>query len=408
MTAVVPAPATQEGPGPDQAAGQGTDKRTGKAASMRGWLRRHRALAALWAVVAAALALVLWAQLAPKGDAVPLSPNNAGPTGARAVTQILGRHGVEVHAAGNFEAAMAALEAGSSPTLLLYDRGGFLDELRLQELAASAERVVLVSPRLPTLAALSSTIRQAGVVPDASSELEPGCRFPDAEAAGPVSGESGFIYDGGTSCYRPAGSSAGVLAVEDNGRLTVLGSTGILTNDRLDDLGHGALAVRTLGASPDLVWYLPTIEDLETGSSAQTLDELAPDWVRFLGPWLALVAAAAIAWRGKRLGPLVFEPLPVVVKAVETAEGRARLYHNSHAVDQARDNLRAGTLVRLSGHLRLGAGATAGQVIDAAAQHLGLPARQLHELVNEHPRTEARLVSWSRELDNLEKEVKSR
>ncbi|HEU4666703.1 MAG TPA: DUF4350 domain-containing protein [Arthrobacter sp.] len=404
MSAVAPAPSTQEGPGPDQ----GPDSGTGKAKGLLAWLRGHRTLAVLCAIVAAAMALVLWAQLAPKGDAVPLSLNNAGPNGARAVTQILGRHGVEVHAAGNFGAAMAALEAGSSPTLLLYDRGGFLDESRLQELAASAERVVLVSPRLPTLAALSSSIRQAGVVPDASPALEPGCSFPDAEAAGPVSGESGFIYDGGTSCYRPAGSPAGVLAVDDSRQLTVLGSTGILTNGRLDDLGHAALALRTLGASPDLVWYLPTVEDLDTESSPQTLDELAPAWVRFLGPWLALVAAAAIAWRGRRLGPLVFEPLPVVVKAVETAEGRARLYHDSHAVDQARDNLRAGTLVRLSGYLRLGTAATAGQVVDAAARHLGRPSRQIHELVNEHPRTEARLVAWSRELDNLEKEVKSR
>ncbi|WP_231754887.1 DUF4350 domain-containing protein [Pseudarthrobacter sp. GA104] len=404
MTAVSPAPSTREVPEP----GAAPDSGTGKANGLWGWLGRHRALAALWALVGAALALVLWAQLAPKGDAVPLSLNNAGPDGARAVTQILGRHGVKVHGVGNFEAAMAALEAGTSPTLLLYDRSGFLDEPRLQELAASAERVVLVSPRLQTLAALSGSIRQAGVVPDASSALDPGCSLPDAEAAGPVSGESGFIYDGGTSCYRPAGSAAGVLAVEGHGRLTVLGSTGILNNGRLDDLGHAALAIRTLGTSPDLVWYLPTIEDLETGASPQTLDELAPDWVRFLGPWLALVAAAAIAWRGRRLGPLVFEPLPVVVKAVETAEGRARLYHDSRAVDQARDNLRAGTLVRLSGHLRVGAAATADQVVNAAARHLGQPARQIHELVNEHPRTEARLVAWSRELDNLEKEVKRR
>lgn len=402
MTAVAPASPTRQVPG------LGGPDGTGKAKGMWGWLRRHRALAVLWTVVAAALALVLWAQLAPKGDIVPLSLNNAGPDGARAVTQILGRHGVEVHGVGNFEAAMAALEAGSSPTLLLYDGSGFLDAPRLQALAASAERVVLVSPRLQTLAALSSSIRQAGVVPDSSAALEPGCSFPDAEAAGPVSGESGFLYDGGTSCYRPAGNAAGVLAVDENRQLTVLGSTGILTNGRLDDLGHAALAIRTLGASPDLVWYLPTIEDLETYSSPQSLDELAPDWVRFLGPWLVLVALAAIAWRGRRLGPLVFEPLPVVVKAVETAEGRARLYHDSRAVDQARDNLRAGTLVRLSGLLRLGTGATAGQVIDAAAQHLGQPARQIHELVNEHPRTEARLVAWSRELDNLEKEVKSR
>ena len=70
-----------------------------------GWLRRHRAIAAFSAVVAAALGLVLWAQLSPKGDAVPLSVHNAGPEGARAVTQILERHSVAVQDAGSYEAA---------------------------------------------------------------------------------------------------------------------------------------------------------------------------------------------------------------------------------------------------------------------------------------------------------------
>lgn len=359
-------------------------------------------------MVAAALGLVLWTQLSPKGSAVPLSIHNAGPDGARAVSQILARHGVEIHDAGSYEAAMAALQAGSSPTLLLYDRNGFLEGPRLLNLLASAEKVVVVSPRLQTLSDLDAGIRQAGVVPDGVPVLEPGCSLADPEAAGPVSGKSGFLYDGGTSCYRPAGSAAGLLAVSGGGRLTVLGSAALLSNGQLDSLGHAALAIRTLGPSPDLVWYLPTLEDLEAGGNPASLDELAPDWVRFLGPWLALVAVAAIIWRGRRLGPLVFEPLPVVVKAAETAEGRARLYHDSRAVDQARENLRAGTLARLSGHLRLGAGTTADQVIETAAQLLGMPAHGIRGLVNEHPRTEARLVAWSRELETLEKEVKSK
>lgn len=397
MTGAAPASVVQGGTDADQASVRRT-----------GWVRRHRAFVACAAVVAAALVLVLWAQLGPKGDAVPMSVHNAGPDGARAVAQILGRHGVAVHDAGNYGAAMAALEAGSSPTLLLYDRNGFLDGPRLRSLAASAHRVVVVSPRLQTLDALDAGIRQAGVVPDASPVLEPGCSLPDPQAAGAVSGESGFLYDGGTTCYRPDGSSAGLVAVGNGGRLTVVGSTAVFSNGQLDSLGHAALAIRTLGPSPDLVWYIPALEDLDTGGSPASLDDLAPDWVRFLGPWLVLVALAAMAWRGRRLGPLVFEPLPVVVKAAETAEGRARLYQDSRAVDQARDNLRAGALVRLSGHLRTGPGATADQVIDAAAGLLGKPVRELRELINERPGTEARLVAWSRELDTLEKEVKSR
>jgi hypothetical protein len=359
------------------------------------------------AVVAAALGLVIWGQLAPKGDGVSLSIHNSGPNGARAVSEILGRHGVNVRDFKTFEDAMTALADSDSPTLLLYDPDGFLEEPRLRELSGAAERVVVVSPRLPTLAALDSGISQAGVVPEASSVLEPGCSLPDAEAAGAVSGESGFVYDGGTSCYRPAASAAGLLAVSGDGHVSVLGSTAILSNERLDELGNAALALRTLGSSPDLVWYLPSVADLDTSGSPKTLDQLAPDWARFLGLWLAWVAVAGIVWRGRRHGPLVFEPLPVVVKAVETAEGRARLYHDSHAIEQARDNLRAGTLVRLARKLRLGPGATADGTAEATARYLERPPQDIKQLFNERPHSEARLVAWSQELDTLEKEVNS-
>jgi hypothetical protein len=102
---------------------------------------------------------------------------------------------------------------------------------------------------------------------------------------------------------------------------------------------------------------------------------------------------------------LVFEPLPVVVKAVETAEGRARLYQDSRALDQARDNLRAGMLARISGKVRLGPGAGAEDIIAAAARLLGRDPAAVRELVNERPATEARLVAWSQAMDKLEKEV---
>ncbi|HCN21824.1 MAG TPA: hypothetical protein DIT15_06195, partial [Arthrobacter bacterium] len=334
--------------------------------------------------------------------------HNAGPDGAKAVTEILGRHGVAVKDVASFAAAAAALSDRPGATLLLYDRSGFLDQSSLQELRASAGRVVLVTPRLATLKALDAGISQAGVVPESSPLLEPGCGLSDPAAAGPVSGTGGFLYDGGTVCYRPPGTTAGLLAGTADGGLTVLGSTALLNNGGLGSHGHAALALRTLGSSGDLVWYLPGLADAAASRSTKTLDELAPDWVAFLGPWLVFVAGLAIVWRGRRLGPLVFEPLPVVVKAVETAEGRARLYQDSHALDRARDNLRAGTLVRLAQALRLGSQATADDVAAAAARHLGRAATDVTGLIQEQPRTATRLVQWSQELDKLENEVRTR
>lgn len=372
------------------------------------WLRRHRGRAAIGAVFAVALTVVISGPLAPKGDDVPLSVHNAGPDGARAVSEILGRHGVTVEDVGSFGAALATVTDRPGATLLLYDRHGFLDGSQLEQLRAAAGRLVVVTPRLNTLAVLHSGIRQAGVVPETSPTLEPGCGNDDAEAAGTVSGESGFLYDGGTLCYRPPGTAAGLLASTDDGALTVLGSTTLVSNGTLAEYGHAALALRTLGISKDLVWYLPGLADVGAAGPVQTLDDLAPDWVPFLGPWLAFVAILAMVWRGRRLGPLVFEPLPVVVKAAETAEGRARLYHDSHAVDRARDNLRAGTLVRLAKELRLGPDASADDVALAVARILGRPDGGIRELINERPPNEASLVRWSRELDKLENEVRTR
>ncbi|QHK19633.1 DUF4350 domain-containing protein [Pseudarthrobacter psychrotolerans] len=372
------------------------------------WLRRHRGRAAIGAAAAVGLAVVVSTQLAPKGDSLPLSVHNAGPDGARAVSEILARHGVAVNDVESFDDALAALSDRPDATLLLYDRSGFLDRSRLEELAASAGRLVLVTPRLGSLTALDTGISQAGVVPESTALLAPGCGLSGPAAAGTVSGTGGFLYDGGTVCYRPPGSAAGLLAGTDDGGLTVLGSTALLNNGGLDEHGHAALALRTLGSSEDLVWYLPGLGDAAATESTQTLDDLAPDWVAFLGPWLVFVAVLAIVWRGRRLGPLVFEPLPVVVKAVETAEGRARLYQDSHALDRARDNLRAGTLVRLAQALRLGSQATADDVVQAAARHLGRPATDINGLIQERPGTASRLVHWSQELDKLENEVRTR
>ena len=41
---------------------------------------------------------------------------------------------------------------------------------------------------------------------------------------------------------------------------------------------------------------------------------------------LFVAAGLAALWRTRRLGPLVAEPLPVVVRASETVEGHGRLY----------------------------------------------------------------------------------
>ncbi|MDQ0030222.1 DUF4350 domain-containing protein [Arthrobacter bambusae] len=394
---IAPNPMT---PGPGQA------KARGPAGRFRDWASHHVAWIIIGAIVAV-LGIVTLAQSSANTDKAPLSASNPAPDGAMAAAEILRRHGVTVVESDSFAATTSLLAGKPRATVFLYDRNGYLDSAQLHSLLQSAGRVVVVAPGHRTLAGLSSEIHNAGVVPDSTPTLEAGCVQADALAAGRVSGKGALLYTGAEeTCYRPSSSDGGIYAASADGRLVVLGSTALLSNDLLQAEGNAALALRTLGPTPDLVWYLPGLGDVPSDGKPPTLNDLAPPWVGFLGLWLAVVALLAVVWQGRRLGPLVFEPLPVVVKAVETAEGRARLYQDSRAFSQAADNLRAGTLTRLAKHFRLGPDAGANAVLDAVSRKINRPAQELRMLLLDHrPRTESELVQWAQSIEKLEQEA---
>lgn len=378
-------------------------------AQLLAWSRQRASWIIIGALVAA-LAIVTLAQFPANTDKTPLSARNPAPDGAMATAEILRRHGVTVTESDSFTATTSLLAKKPHATILLYDRNGYLDSLQLHSLLETAGRVVVVSPGLRTLTGLSSGIRHAGVVPNGTSTVEAGCGQADPLAAGPVSGKNGFLYTGADAiCYRPGGSDGGMYAATADGRLVVLGSTALLSNELLQEEGNAALAFRTLGPAPDLIWYLPGLGDVPTAGKPPTLNELAPPWVGFLGLWLAVIALLAVLWRGRRLGPPVFEPLPVVVKAAETAEGRARLYQDSRAVDRTADNLRAGTLSRLARHFRLGPDVGADAVLDAVARKIDRPAQELRMLLlDQRPHNESELVRWAQSIEKLEQEATAR
>ncbi|MCZ9881014.1 DUF4350 domain-containing protein [Arthrobacter sp. B2a2-09] len=375
-------------------------------AQLRGWLRRHMAWIIIGGIVTV-LGVVTLTQSPANTDKATLSARNPAPDGAMAAAEILRRHGVTVTESDSFAATTSLLARKPGATVFLYDLNGYLDSAQLHSLLQSAARVVVVAPGLRTLTGLSSEIHNAGVVPNGTSTLEAGCVQADPLAAGRVSGKGALLYTGAdVTCYRPSSNDGGMYAASADGRLVVLGSAALLSNDLLQVEGNAALALRTLGPTPDLVWYLPGLGDVPGDSGPPTLNELAPPWVGFLGLWLAVIALLAVLWRGRRLGPLVFEPLPVVVKAVETAEGRARLYQDSRAVGQAADNLRSGTLTRLAKHFRLGPESGADAVLDAVARKINRPAPELRTLLLDHrPRTESELVQWAQSIEKLEQEA---
>ncbi|KNC19600.1 hypothetical protein AC792_05380, partial [Arthrobacter sp. RIT-PI-e] len=287
---------------------------------------------------AAVLAFIVVIGLLPGSaeDDAPLSPGNPAPEGARAVAEVLSAQGVDVLRPASFAEALAVLDDGPA-TVFLNDARGYLSADQVQELVAGAERTVLAAPASRQLLALEEDFDVVGPVPpdvaDAGA-LEAGCDDVAATAAGSLPAAGGTAYSGPVECFgvELEDASGGLYVTNEDGSVAVLGAPGILSNRSVTEAGSAALALTALGSSPTLVWVEPTSADVvATGEGIDPMT-LLPDWLDVLLLWLLVCAVLAMLWRGRRLGPLAVEPLPVVGRAAEGAEGRARLYQDPRAV----------------------------------------------------------------------------
>lgn len=367
--------------------------------------------ALFWIISAVSVVLIAVIALATTGSStkgVPFSATNAAPAGSKAIAEVLRERGVDVSVPTTLAGAKATLSGSTRSTLFLVDPNGHLDRTQLRALASRAEHVIVLSPTYSQIAALAPEVGLAGVV--GRNSLSAGCDLPSARAAGRVSGTgSGFrVLDRGahtTACFA---SGTDTFSVVDISRatqhVTVIGTTDAFDNEHVAQRGNAALALTLLGDNDRLVWYLPTIDD--SSASGPTIAQLTPAWVGGASALLIVVAIAAAFWRGRRLGPLVIENLPVVVRASETMEGRARLYQKGAARLRALDSLRIGSISRLATQCGLSRLATVDDVIAAVAAITARDTAVIRSLLlTANPHSDRELVRLSDELLDLERAV---
>ncbi|WP_052745997.1 DUF4350 domain-containing protein, partial [Allosalinactinospora lopnorensis] len=295
------------------------------------WRRARGPLAFLGGLVLLAVLLSLGAEDTPEGFLEPEGPN---PQGARALAQILQQRGAEVTVARETDEAAAA--AAADDTVLVLAQSHRLLPEELDRIADTPGDRILVQPTTQALGSLAPGAVMSGRTED--STLSADCELPAARAAGNADTggelfavEAAGDQEGTAGCY-PADDGAALLRVpRDDGATTVLGSAAPLTNERLGREGNAALALNLVGES-DVVWFLP---DVPAQAGQATLWELLPRSFHLALVPLGVTLLMLALWRGRRMGPLVTERLPVVVRASETTEGRAGLYASRRARGRA-------------------------------------------------------------------------
>ena len=348
-----------------------------------GWRR-----ARLWVALAAVVLLGAIASsfaAAPPGR--PLDPDSARHQGSRALAQLLRQSGTTVRRT----TSLTGIGPGATVVIAFPDSYG---PAQLRALAGAGRRLVLPADRV-ALGVLAPGL-VAGAVDDAATVVAPGCADAGPWAAGEVR------FPAGTQTFTGAGCYGGRVSISP--ALVVIGPGSALTNARLGEPGVAALdlnAITADGTVGAVTWLLPGPD--ATGAGRPSVWQLLPGWAPRASVWLMLLGVLVAIWRSRRMGPVVYEPLPVVVRAAEIVEGHGRLYRRARARDSAAATLRQATRRRLARAYGLPAGHTVVDVVSAVSARTGRQPGPVADLLDgPAPAGDADLIRLAGELRELE------
>jgi hypothetical protein len=363
-----------------------------------------------------------------------LDPSGTDTTGAHAIADILsGRGDTVIRASTAAAAESAARKTGQGAVTLVVTSPGLLTGRQLGGLARVQADLVLIGPDAVALAALAPRVGLAGPAPVQS--LAPGCGLSAARLAGTADmggaqltlrqpatprrhrtaagrTAAGRTAAGRTALCYPTGGHPSLVRYTVAGRvITVLGTGNALTNGSLAQVGNAALALNLLGSNTRIVWLVPSAglgaAVLPSGGQRSVLS-LIPLPAYLVTIQLGIAAVLAAMWRARRLGPLVPEPLPVVVRASETVEGHAGLYRSRRARGRAAAALRSAMLARTLPALGLAPEARPAEVVAAFSARSGSGQARIEAMLfGPVPGDDAALVALADDLDVLESEVRT-
>ena len=356
----------------------------------------------LWPTVAGVLLVLVILALgigSLQGSGNVLDPRAAQPSGGKALATLLRDRGVKVDL---MQETSDVQDAAGPDVTILVTAPAELPELTIPSLIDSGARIVLIAPEQAVVDVVDLPIDvDREVKPETR---QPACSDPIANRAG-VTIAGGFTYSPreGVGCYASAGSATYVAL--ESGRIAVLGSAAPLTNEYLDRQGDAALGLLLLGQTDRVLWVIPGAPPLGGGNASLT--SLLPRALK-LAVWALFIAVVVLAFvRGRRLGPVISEELPVVVRSAEVVEGTARLYRAAQARDTAAESLRNAVRQRLRRALSVPAEQRPEALVDAVAARSsrdpGEIASLLYGLV---PADDTALVRLASELDSLDLEVR--
>lgn len=371
-----------------------------------------------WFVIPAmaTLLVVLTAALLspPKDD--PLSATSTTSDGARALARVLANsEGVDIVTVSTAE-DVRRLRIGAETTVFLPRADELTTSLAgvVERSTRDAGRFVLLSPSQPVLDRLAIPLKQRAGLPititadcqaddvagqDSLASADVSYALRENTAAATCFPSTSFFDDDAEASH----AYVALPATTTRPETVVLGAQRAVANRGITKESHAGIAVRMLRHTDRVVWIMPDPQDQ---AAPLRMDTPVPEW--FL-PAIVILMSSGVGlclWRGRRLGRIVPEPLPVVVHAIETTAARGRLYRASGDAASALRLLQDDTVDVLRRQLDLHPASDRGAVAEMTARRLGRDVEEVRSLLTTRDTlNESELVARATQLRRLRHEA---
>lgn len=358
------------------------------------------------------------------------SIRNPAPEGAQALARVASAQGLSIREIDKL--SQARITDPAATTLILVDPY-FYTSAQTGSVAAYPGDLVVLGWDTELARGLGVDLRLAAPseLPPSGASLDAQCSDRHATAAGSLT-DTGLGFeapDANARCFLGAHGAAAVVYEIDGRTVTFVASSTIATNRRITENGNAAYLLRLIGGHENAVWYIGGYDTTtltwttpdggssagpgDDGGTGGTGDDVHYEDVDFLPAGfgnllyaLGLALVVVVWWRARRFGPLVTEPLPVIIHASEAVRGRARMYRASRAVGRAGASLRAATASRVAKRLGVSRYGSSEDLLAAMTTATARPRRELEQLFyGPPPATEAELKDLAIALDHVESEV---
>lgn len=333
--------------------------------------------------------------------------NNPEPKGSMALAKVLENKGVSLTAINSYQQLSSYLQEGSTKSdLVVVINPNYLSANQIRDLDENAGADILYANFYKMAAGHFPNVQNT-----VQEDIKASCDLPILKPYYKISYAYSILKPQPESinCFKvDQTQDSGYVFVqtqkENDKTISYLADITIFSNESITEADNAVFAINLFSQYKNIYWYVASGNNV---SELTTPSHYYPSWYKYAGIMLLITAITLFISTSRRLGPVVYENLPVTVQMQEIVIAKANLYRKNNLQTHCIKILRTYYLYLIKRSLKIYDNCSKDVLISQISPYTTKTEQQLdHMLFSGEVKSNEDLKILATDLKNLEQEVK--